>query len=203
MGIDAEAFHKISKDIFYPIYPVIVDDIVNRSRITKGECLDIGGGTGSLGMALAKKTDMNVCIYDISSEMLEIAKKEIKGKGLENKVEIEVGAAENIDRVDNSIDMVISRGSIFFWDDKVKGMNEIYRVLKKGGFAYVGGGFGSEELANEIDQKMLVIDSNWLVNKKKRRMENEDLAKMMERSVVDDFEIVAVGTGLWIVFTKK
>jgi hypothetical protein len=38
--------------------------------------------------------------------------------------------------------LVVSRGSLWFWDDQVKGPQEIYRVLKPGGVAFVGGGLG-------------------------------------------------------------
>lgn len=44
---------------------------------------------------------------------------------------------------DNSVDLVVSRGSIFFWDDPVKGLQEVYRALRPGGKAMIGGGAGS------------------------------------------------------------
>jgi SAM-dependent methyltransferase len=47
---------------------------------------------------------------------------------------------ENIPFIDNYFDLIVSRGSIFFWEDMAKGLSEAYRVLKNGGAAYIGGG---------------------------------------------------------------
>jgi len=41
-----------------------------------------------------------------------------------------------------SVDLVFSRGSIFFWDDPAQGLQEVYRVLRPGGEAMIGGGRG-------------------------------------------------------------
>ena len=41
------------------------------------------------------------------------------------------------------IDLVVSRGSIFFWKDKVQGLREVYRILRPGGAAMIGGGLGA------------------------------------------------------------
>ena len=43
------------------------------------------------------------------------------------------------------MDLVVSRGSIWFWDNPGKALKEIYRILKPGGKAYIGGGKGSPE----------------------------------------------------------
>ena len=42
---------------------------------------------------------------------------------------------------DHFADLIISRGSLWFWKDQVKGLQEINRVLKVGGVAF-GGGLG-------------------------------------------------------------
>lgn len=202
MAINAKEFYKVSKDIFYPIYPVIAEDIINRSQINTGICMDIGGGTGYLGMSIAEKTNMNVCIYDISKEILDIAQEIITSKKLDDKVWVEVGSAENINRKEESIDLITSRGSIYFWQDKVKGLNEIYRVLRKGGYAYIGGGFGNEKLAEQIDKKMLSLDSKWFENKKKRRIDIKEYENILKDTIISDYKIIEVGKGLWITFTK-
>jgi SAM-dependent methyltransferase len=49
---------------------------------------------------------------------------------------------------DNYADVVVSRGSFPFWEDKRLGFAEVYRVLKPGGVAYIGRGF-SENLPVE------------------------------------------------------
>jgi SAM-dependent methyltransferase len=46
-----------------------------------------------------------------------------------------------------SVDFLVSRESIFFWDDPVKGLKEIRRVLRPGGTACIGGGAGSGHIA--------------------------------------------------------
>jgi ubiquinone/menaquinone biosynthesis C-methylase UbiE len=43
---------------------------------------------------------------------------------------------------DNVADFVMSRGSLWFWDDQPQGLREIQRILKPGGVAVVGGGLG-------------------------------------------------------------
>jgi len=54
---------------------------------------------------------------------------------------------------DNYADVIVSRGSFQFWDDKQKAFSEIYRVLKPGGIAYIGRGF-SDNLPVDIARKI-------------------------------------------------
>jgi ubiquinone/menaquinone biosynthesis C-methylase UbiE len=55
--------------------------------------------------------------------------------GLAGKIEIKEGNASHLPFADNTFDTVVSTGSIHHWKDPVDALNEIYRVLKKGGIA--------------------------------------------------------------------
>ena len=66
-----------------------------------------------------------------------------RDKGLADRLLAIVGVAERLPLPDNSVDLLVSRGSIFFWDDPVQGLEEVQRVLRVGGKAYIGGGAGS------------------------------------------------------------
>jgi ubiquinone/menaquinone biosynthesis C-methylase UbiE len=54
-----------------------------------------------------------------------------------------VGQAEAMPLPDACVDLAVSRGSIFFWDDPARGISEAHRVLRPGGQAMIGGGLGS------------------------------------------------------------
>ncbi len=56
MKVNVTQFDQIAREIFAPIYPVIAEQIVRKTGITAGQCLDVGCG-GYLGMALAKITE--------------------------------------------------------------------------------------------------------------------------------------------------
>ena len=67
--------------------------------------------------------------------MVEKARENMKNAGLSGVVNIKEGGSDNIPFADNSFDAIISTGSIHHWKDPTAGLNEIYRVLKQGGYA--------------------------------------------------------------------
>ena len=144
-------FARIAADIFAPVYPVLAMDICSQTGIVSGTCVDIGAGPGHLGLALSEQNPaLGVVLYDASADMLELARENIRSHCLMGRVEARQGPAENLPFEDGSVRLVVSRGSIFFWDDQVQGINEIYRVLEAGGGAYIGGGFCDAALQRKI-----------------------------------------------------
>ncbi len=111
--MSAKEFSQISRNIFYPIYPVIADQILKKG-VCQGCCLDVGSGPGYLGLAIARQTQMQVCLFDINEEALEIAKQNIKAAALEERVYVEQGNVEALPYPDNAFNLVTSRGSLFF-----------------------------------------------------------------------------------------
>lgn len=49
MKMDPHEFDRIARGVFAPVYPVIAAQILDRTGIRKGVCLDIGCGGGYLG----------------------------------------------------------------------------------------------------------------------------------------------------------
>ncbi|KNZ40371.1 class I SAM-dependent methyltransferase [Acetobacterium bakii] len=203
MQTKATEFDQISKNIFYPIYPVIAQQILaERKGISEGTCLDVGSGPGYVGLSIARQSKMQVCLYDMDQNALEIAKKNINEALLEDRVFVKYGNVEEIPYPNESFDLVTSRGSLFFWQDKVKAINEIFRVLKMGGTAYLGGGFGNQKLKDMVDQKMLAIDDQWLVKAAMRKGCADDYENLLKKTIVKQFTVKEDDSGLWIVFHK-
>ncbi|GBC59487.1 SAM-dependent methyltransferase [Desulfonema ishimotonii] len=208
MKINVQEFDTIAREIFAPVYPVIARQIIDRTGITKGICLDIGSGGGYLGLALARETDLFFRFLDESPEMLEIAQKNIADNDLTGRAETLQGNVEAIPLPDESVNLAISRGSVFFWEDRAKAFREIYRVLAPSGYAYIGGGFGSAKLLAEISETMDAMDKGsgrW--RKKVARNLGPhapgEFEAALQAAGIPDFEIShSEETGLWAIFRK-
>jgi ubiquinone/menaquinone biosynthesis C-methylase UbiE len=199
---DAAGFDKIARNIFAPIYPVIARQILERTGVRGGICLDLGAGTGRLGYAIAELAPLlDVILYDKSKEMLSIAGKD---NSYLDRVKLLRGKAEEIPLSDETIDLAVSRGSLFFWDDQKKGIEQIYRVLRPGGWAVIGGGFGTKELFKEVDAVMAEEYPDWSERRKERigAMGKAHFERVMKESLVPNYKVEQGEKGLWIIFQK-
>ena len=72
-----------------PVLPLIeskyeqaADEIIKKTNVTKGYCVDMGCGTGDLSMALAAKTKLHIYAVEADKEKVAIARKNISAAGL-------------------------------------------------------------------------------------------------------------------------
>lgn len=204
---DPKEFHYIATNIFAPAYKVIAEQIVNKTGIKEGLCIDIGSSGGYLGFALSEKTDLNIYFLDILREATEMSQSRINSMEEKDRFLAINCDVHNMPFADNAFNLAISRGSVWFWDDPEKALCEILRVLKPGGYGYIGCGFGCEALAEEINEKMLQRDPDW---KKKRgkphgKGERHNLCELADRVFKDkeiSYECTDDKKGNWLVFKK-
>lgn len=95
--------------------------------------IDIATGTGDFAVALQKLQPERVTGVDISAGMLEIGKNKIKDKGLEQKIQLHQGDAENLQFETHSFDAATAGFGVRNFENLEAGLAEIYRVLKHGG----------------------------------------------------------------------
>lgn len=93
--------------------------------------LDVGCGGGGMARALRQRfPGMRVDGVDVSEESVATARK-VAGAG----GEFRVGAAEALPAADGAYDAAIAIESVYFWPDLGKGLREMQRVVREGGFA--------------------------------------------------------------------
>jgi len=95
--------------------------------------LDIATGTGDLAILMSKTTATKIIGLDISAGMLEVGKKKVAQKKLENKIELVLGDSENLPFNDNSFDAITVAFGVRNFENLDKGLLEINRVLKPNG----------------------------------------------------------------------
>ncbi len=96
--------------------------------------LDLGSGAGIDCFLAADKVGKSgkVIGIDMTPEMIDQARENVKKTGLEN-VEFRLGEIEHLPVADNSVDIITSNCVINLSPDKSAVFKEAYRVLKPGG----------------------------------------------------------------------
>lgn len=107
--------------------------IVRRSKAHK--IMDVATGTGDLAIAMAKRVDRTQILgVDLSEEMLAVARRKVEKQGLEERIMLEKGDAENLTMVTTeSIDAATIAFGVRNFENIERGLSEIYRTLKPGG----------------------------------------------------------------------
>lgn len=107
--------------------------IVQRSNAQS--VMDIATGTGDLAIAMAKRVEnLHILGVDLSEEMLRVAEQKVHRQGLDGRIELTKGDAENLDMVaDESMDIVTVAFGVRNFENLEKGLVELYRALKPGG----------------------------------------------------------------------
>jgi ubiquinone/menaquinone biosynthesis C-methylase UbiE len=114
------------------------------------------------------------------------------------------GDVQKIPFGNESMDLVVSRGSFFFWKNLSWGFAECMRVLRPGGMAYIGGGFGNARLRDEIAVKMRERDPGW---EEKRQGWYANCSPHIVRSAlaaagIFEYNLVQDDSGYWVCFCK-
>lgn len=99
--------------------------------------LDIATGTADLAIAMAASGATQIQGIDISEGMLAIGRKKITDKKLQHLISLQWGDSEDIPFPDAQFDAVTVAFGVRNFEHPLKGLQEIYRVLKPGGMIYV------------------------------------------------------------------
>lgn len=106
-------------------------DIVSRLQDKKySHILELACGTGRVTAHLSKDVRHDfLTATDLNKDMIEVAKKIVTDKNIKWMI----ADATELPFEKNSFDVVVCQFGIMFFLDKLKGLQEAYRVLKPGG----------------------------------------------------------------------
>lgn len=144
--------HKKEAFWFYRFLSIFYDKLVNPLFWTKWmryqslllakldenkiSVIDVGSGTGFTTQGIVKfvKPQFVTCVDQSPHQMAKAKNKEdLSG------CTFRIGDAENIPVPTDSFDRYVSAGSIEYWPNPQRGINESYRVIKPGGTALMVG----------------------------------------------------------------
>ena len=146
-----------SKDVAEKIFLSQYKRMAEELPLYSGIILDLGTGPGYLPIEIVRRRPgIKVIGIDLSKKMLRIAKN--NGAGI-NNLEFIIMDAKSLGLRESSVSFVISTGSFHHWKAPLRVFNEIYRVLKPDGQAWIYAG------SSDVNYKNInlpeVMDSPW------------------------------------------
>ncbi|MBO3841587.1 MAG: class I SAM-dependent methyltransferase [Candidatus Brockarchaeota archaeon] len=137
-----KAAEEYDKEYDIPYFKKLYDKITWRYiepyLPESGVVLDAGGGTGKWTIPIVEK-GLKVILYDISREMLNVARRKIMEERLENMVVFKEGDICEIGFPENHFDFVLAEGDpISYCSNPHRAVGELARVLKPGCFMAAG-----------------------------------------------------------------
>jgi probable selenium-dependent hydroxylase accessory protein YqeC len=197
--MDLPLIEKINR-LWEPIYPPLSRFVSDLFGSTEGDVLELGPFSGGIARGLLSlSSEFRVVVADTSPELFDDLQEEISATPFAQRMMITSSPLSPLIFLDKSFDLVVCRGVFFFPTPAI--LREIYRVLRPGGCALVGGGYGPvtpqtliDEIAEESKQLNLLLG--------KQRVAQEDLTQMIqEASLQADAEVSTEG-GLWVILRK-
>ncbi len=192
-------------------YGPVAEDILRYCRPQEGAWIDLGSGSGGVGLALATMLSSTILLIDPQAESLIEALHKATAFGLGDRVMAVVARVERIPLPDCSVDLVVSRGSIFFWRAPSQGLREVQRILRPGGKAMIGGGLGSayphwarQEFFRRQQQNLKTQGAEAIASWHEVR-NPETFRRWATEAGLGSFRIIfePSGPGRWILFAKE
>jgi len=184
-----------------PVYPYLARHIQELYGRQEGNVLEIGPFCGVIFTLLRKKIGNSFLIATFPPGMGDFFREESRNRKVEDKIEIIETDPSLTGVEENKIDLALFRGAFFFPSLFEVNFSAIYRILRKNGMAFIGGGFGKftpDKIIKDIGKRSR--DLNLRIGK--IEVIEDQLRQYMEKSNMEGkVEIISEG-GLWVLMKK-
>lgn len=141
----AEMFNNISKryDLLNHVLSLGIDILWRKKAVamlkpfSPNLILDIATGTGDFAIEATSLKPKIIYGVDISEGMLDVGRKKIKAKKLDNVIKMQLGDSENLSFEDNFFDAVTVAFGVRNYENLKLGLSEMFRVMKPGGHVVI------------------------------------------------------------------
>ena len=135
----APTYDRLNHILSFSIDKIWRRRVVRKVRKMKPQrIMDLATGTGDLAIKMAKRIpEARIMGVDLSENMLSVAAEKVRRQGLDDRIALYQGDAEQLDVADNLLDVVTVAFGVRNFGDLEQGLREIHRALCSGGHIVV------------------------------------------------------------------
>lgn len=193
---------KRVNSLWEKVYHYLVSQIMEEYGRAAGSVLEIGPFSGGITRELLRlHPAFDVTIGADTLPVIEYVEDEIKALDLSDKISVRETGYDKLAFEDETFDLVIVRGAFFFLDTEGILFREIFRILRGGGLAFVGGGYGKDIPAGLITE---IADESRELNDRlgRMRISVEELREIIKKSQLPGKCKIVEEGGLWVYIKK-
>lgn len=187
--------------LWKPIRPFLARQIEELYDRRDGHILEIGPFSGLIFTLAQKNIGQSFSIAAFPQATIPLYRQEAREHGLEDRVRIIESDSSLIGIADDSVDLVVFRGALFFPSLFQVNFGAIYRTLRKSGIALVGGGFGKytpAEVISRIGKRSEQLNAAM----GRVRVTVESVWDQLRSSHLEEKCEMTTDGGLWVVMRK-
>jgi hypothetical protein len=187
--------------LWEPIRPFLVRQIEELYGRRDGHILEIGPFSGLIFALAQKNAGQSFSIAAFPRATIPLYQQEARKHGLEHRVRIIESDSSLINIADDSVDLAIFRGALFFPSLFRVDFEAIDRTLSTEGIAFVGGGFGKytpAEVISQIGKRSEQLNAAM----GRVRITAESVRDQMRSSRLEEKCEITTEGGLWVLMRK-
>ena len=187
--------------LWKPIRPFLARQIEELYGRRDGHILEIGPFSGLIFTFAQKNVGQSFSIAAFPQATIPLYRQEARKLGLEDRIRIINTDSSLIGIADDSVDLAIFRGALFFPSLFQVEFSAIYRTLSTEGIAFIGGGFGKytpSEVISQIGKRSEQLNAAM----GRVRITVESVRNQLRSSALEEKCEITTEGGLWVVLRK-
>lgn len=185
----------IVENIRYPVF-YLMDEVqfeyLQPLLPAQGRTLEVGAGSGRMSVFLSSRANLETVLVDCSAEALRVAQNNYRLA--KQKGEFILGEAHRLPFEDDSFDVILSLGLLEHFEDAQPPVDEMVRVLKRGGLFYAAIAPRKFRTLTCLD---FLIKLDFLTDKSDRhfeqRLSKDEIHQMLKRAGLEGIDVFPAG----------
>ncbi|MCL5961979.1 MAG: class I SAM-dependent methyltransferase [Chloroflexi bacterium] len=189
-------------DLFKDLYPYVARQIAREYGRQRGLAIEVGPYGPGISVELAKLLpELDIVVGDDRAETNQYMREVVAESSVSDRIDVRTLDKFSLPFPDGSVDLVVCRGALFFWQKVPEMLREFHRVVRPAGLVMAGGGFGADTPDELIEG---ILERSRELNRRlsKKVLSDAEIEAILEFAGLKERTVIDRRHGIWLVIRK-